>query len=215
MTSGDNACGLAQLSHTFPPSILYSNYWYRSGTNETMRDHLRGIVESTREVMGPTKGKLRVLDIGCHQGEMFKQLAGHIGKSVGIDPLARPVDLLDIRLMAIGFSGELPFPDACFEVVTLLATLEHMDSRDDLARECRRVLVPLGRTVLTVPQPAVEKLLELLLVTRMVDGMSLEEHHGFDPLETERLFCSHGFVLEHHSSFQLGMNNLFVFRKEG
>jgi 2-polyprenyl-3-methyl-5-hydroxy-6-metoxy-1,4-benzoquinol methylase len=156
----------------------------------------------------------RVLDIGCHQGEMFKLLAGHIGQSVGIDPLARPVELSDFRLLAIRFSGQLPFPEASFDVITLLATLEHMEEKDTLAEECRRLLVPLGRTVITVPQPAVEKLLELLVATRLADGMSLEEHHGFDPSETERLFCSHGFVLEHHSFFQLGMNNLFVFRRQ-
>src|SRR6059058_3887840 len=41
----ENACGLLQMEHTVPPEILYSSYWYRSGTNQTMRDHLRGIAE--------------------------------------------------------------------------------------------------------------------------------------------------------------------------
>src|SRR5713226_8126584 len=39
----ENACGLLQMEHTVPPEILYSDYWYRSGTNRTMHDHLRGI----------------------------------------------------------------------------------------------------------------------------------------------------------------------------
>src|SRR5215216_4025889 len=42
----ENACGLLQMEHTVPPEILYAAYWYRSGTNNTMRDHLKGIVES-------------------------------------------------------------------------------------------------------------------------------------------------------------------------
>ena len=41
VTVNEHGCGLLQLAHSFPPEILYANYWYRSGTNKTMRDHLR------------------------------------------------------------------------------------------------------------------------------------------------------------------------------
>src|SRR2546426_12550896 len=44
-TRDDGACGLLQMSRTLPPEILYSVYWYRSGTNQTMRDHLKGIAD--------------------------------------------------------------------------------------------------------------------------------------------------------------------------
>ena len=40
VTANEHGCGLLQLAHSFPPEILYSNYWYRSATNETMRRHL-------------------------------------------------------------------------------------------------------------------------------------------------------------------------------
>jgi hypothetical protein len=46
MSRYEDGCGLLQLAHSFPPEILYANYWYRSGTNATMRDHLRGILRS-------------------------------------------------------------------------------------------------------------------------------------------------------------------------
>jgi len=155
----------------------------------------------------------RVLDVGCHQGELFESLGGRLGQSVGIDPLARPAETPTYRLLPTGFSGPLPFPAASFDVITMLAVLEHIEQRQSLADECRRLLVPHGVVIITVPQPTVERILELLLAARLADGMSLEQHHGFDPLETQDLFCSCGFVLEHHSLFQLGLNNLFVFRK--
>ena len=41
----EHACGLLQMEHTVPPEVLYSVYWYRSGTNATMRDHLAGIAK--------------------------------------------------------------------------------------------------------------------------------------------------------------------------
>ncbi len=36
MTRDQDACGLIQTRHTVPGSILYQNYWYRSGVNQTM-----------------------------------------------------------------------------------------------------------------------------------------------------------------------------------
>jgi hypothetical protein len=33
----ENACGLLQMSKSLPPEVLYAAYWYRSGTNRTMR----------------------------------------------------------------------------------------------------------------------------------------------------------------------------------
>lgn len=41
----EKACGLLQMEHTVPPEVLYSAYWYRSGTNQTMRSHLQEIKE--------------------------------------------------------------------------------------------------------------------------------------------------------------------------
>ena len=31
------------MLHSVHPEILYSAYWYQSGTNQTMRTHLKGI----------------------------------------------------------------------------------------------------------------------------------------------------------------------------
>ncbi len=79
----ENACGLLQLAHSIPPEILYANYWYRSGTNETMRRHLAEIVASALAIAVPAQR--RVLDIGCNDGTLL----GHVPDSFerwGIDP---------------------------------------------------------------------------------------------------------------------------------
>src|SRR5205814_4712509 len=36
-------CGLLQLKHTISAEAMYKNYWYRSGTNQTMRNALADI----------------------------------------------------------------------------------------------------------------------------------------------------------------------------
>ena len=42
------ACGLVQLRHTVPGSILYSSYWYRSGINRSMTENLHEIAAQAR-----------------------------------------------------------------------------------------------------------------------------------------------------------------------
>ena len=66
---------------------------------------------------------------------------------------------------------------------------------------------------MTVPSARVDGLLRALRWLRWVDGLSLEEHHGYDPRDTVLLACSVGFELERHERFELGLNHLFVFRR--
>ena len=40
------ACGLLQLRHSVPGSVLYSSYWYRSGINRTMTENLHEIADA-------------------------------------------------------------------------------------------------------------------------------------------------------------------------
>lgn len=82
-TIDENACGLLQMAHTVPPAILYSAYWYRSGTNQTMRTHLKEIVEQTVSFL--RKKKALVLDIGCNDGTLL-QCYPNAYEKVGIDP---------------------------------------------------------------------------------------------------------------------------------
>ncbi len=154
-----------------------------------------------------------VLDIGCHQGEFLQSLGDRIGPSIGLDPLAAPLSAPHYQLFAEPFRTATPWPEAAFDVVVLLATLEHIPDKAPLARECFRLLRPGGRVLITVPSLQVDHLIELLRRLRLVDGMSLEEHHGFDPQTTPQIFVPYGFVLERWQRFQLGLNHLFVFRK--
>ena len=86
----EKACGLLQMEYTVPPEVLYSVYWYRSGTNATMRRHLAGIANEAAALLDqPTA---RVLDIGCNDGTLLSAFPEDFTK-FGIDPsdLAREV----------------------------------------------------------------------------------------------------------------------------
>ena len=155
----------------------------------------------------------RVLDVGCHQGEFLESLAERIGPSVGIDPLAQTTERRQVRILAETFRRPLPFAESSFDVIVMLATLEHIKDKEPLADECFRLLSQGGRVVITVPAKVVDRIVEVLVKLRLADGMSLDEHHGYDPTETPAVFAPFGFELEYHRRFQLGCNHLFVLRR--
>jgi len=82
-TIDERACGLLQMKHTVPPEVLYSAYWYRSGTNNTMRQHLRNIVEEALAIL--CKPAARVLDIGCNDGTLLSNYPDTY-EIYGVDP---------------------------------------------------------------------------------------------------------------------------------
>ena len=74
-------------------------------------------------------------------------------------------------------------------------------------------LNPNGRVIITVPSPRVDDILHLLLKLRLISGIAVHEHYGFQPADTLRLFPGPRFRLLRRSTFQLGLNNLFVFER--
>lgn len=154
-----------------------------------------------------------VVDIGCADGAMFKQWAGIMGQGYGVDPtLSRSRQCQGFTLYAGRFPDVLPSLKC--DLITMLAVLEHIppDQQSELVTACHQMLKPNGRVVITVPSPRVDDILSLLSTLRIIDGMSLEEHYGFDVESTVDLFQG-AFKLRHRQQFQLGLNNLFVFEK--
>jgi SAM-dependent methyltransferase len=156
----------------------------------------------------------RVLDIGCADGVLFRRIPG-LGDYVGLDSaLVEPVDRPHFRLLRGTFPDALPSHEP-FDAITLLAVIEHIppDQLARLARECAAHLKPGGHLLITVPSARVDRILDLLRFLRLIDGMALEEHHGFSAGQTPAIFAGLGVDLVKHTHFQLGLNNLFVFRR--
>ena len=78
-------CRLLQLRHTVPANSMYKNYWYRSGTNQTMRNALADIATRAEQLI-----RLRetdcVLDIGCNDGTLLASYRTPGIYRVGFDP---------------------------------------------------------------------------------------------------------------------------------
>lgn len=158
-----------------------------------------------------------LLDVGCADGEMLRRLRGLISFGVGIEPTLSARREGDGYLLLPG-----RFPDAVpagmtFDVITMLAVLEHMPPAEQarLAEACADLLEPGGRIVITVPSPRVDDILHVLIRLRLIEGMGVHEHYGFRPTITPSLFPAPRYRLVKRRRFQLGLNNLFVFEKSG
>jgi SAM-dependent methyltransferase len=158
----------------------------------------------------------RVLDVGCHDGALFRQLGPALREGVGLDPaLAGPLEGERYHLSPGRFPADAPDEPGSFDAVTALAVLEHIppDDQPELAAAAFRALKPGGVVILTVPSPRVDQLLDVMMRLRLVDGMEAEQHYGFEPGDVTPLFERAGFELVKRTTFQAGLNNLFVFQR--
>jgi 2-polyprenyl-3-methyl-5-hydroxy-6-metoxy-1,4-benzoquinol methylase len=157
----------------------------------------------------------RVLDIGCGDGALFRFLGNHIYEGIGLDPtLSSPIQEEGFELIPGKFPEGLTDTNP-FDVITMLAVLEHIpkSQQHSLAENCVRMLKPGGVLVITTPSPYVDHILHVLFALRLIDDMSLEEHYGFDARQTPAIFSTPILTLVKFTKFQFGLNNLFVFKK--
>lgn len=156
-----------------------------------------------------------ILDVGCHDGALFRAISSRIEGGIGVDPVVkRPACYGRFRFIRSTFPG-VDLADVSFDIITLLAVLEHVDeaSLESIRDECERLLTPGGTVIVTMPSPMVDRILEWLSRARLVTGMSIDEHHGSDPSAVLAVLSSGGLVAIYTGRFEFGLNNLMVFRK--
>jgi SAM-dependent methyltransferase len=136
------ACGLLQMEYTVPPAILYAAYWYRSGTNATMINHLGGIVTEALQLLGKT-GELRVLDIGCNDGTLLKNYPSNCIKC-GVDPSDLVSEVPnDIRVVKDFFPSagfHQAFSDTKFDIITSIAMFYDLEDPVGFAKSIKTSL---------------------------------------------------------------------------
>ncbi len=144
-TKEEKACGLLQMEYTVPPQILYSSYWYRSGTNQTMRDHLRSIATEAAALSNASRAM--VLDIGCNDGTLLGYYPDDYSK-VGVDPanvaLSSPIRFQLIQ--DVFPSEELRNVPGFrkFDIITSIAMFYDLEDPVAFARGIREFLAPDG-----------------------------------------------------------------------
>ena len=103
-----------------------------------------------------------ILEIGCGEGMMFDGTGTQpVQMDVSMTRVERAAGKCRLLLCADGY--QLPFADASFEVVLLVAVLEHTREPWRILGEARRVLRPRGRAIMVVPNDVTMSIGRLLL----------------------------------------------------
>ena len=181
VTKNQNGCGLLQLAHSFPPEILYANYWYRSATNETMRCHLAEIAKSATSFLN--RPDLVVLDIGCNDGTLLANYPAGT-RLFGIDPsdianeIVGPVTVINTVFPSSQAIAELP--ENGIDIVTSIAMFYDLEDPVDFAANVKRLLKPDGVWIFEMSY------LPLMLLQNSFDTICHEhlEYYSLAVLET-------------------------------
>lgn len=170
-------------------------------------------------VFGPEKGC--VLDMGC--GANPFQPSGDGYEIVGIDQDKEAFAHCDFSY------DKLPFPDESFDAVTAWEVFEHLENPFFAMREVWRVLKPMGKFFMSVPNPAhIESRLFFLLYGDFPRWRRRNDHL-FMPLPAivRKTFAKQfrlvdlryalpsllGFRLPFSTGKQTGLNAVWIFEK--
>jgi len=130
---------------------MYRNYWYRSGTNKTMKDALADIANKA-EVLIHLHPNDTVLDIGCNDGTLISSYkTGGIFK-IGFDPaqnMAQYSKKVANKVIVDFFNSETFFRDQELKerrpkVVTSIAMFYDLEDPKKFVSDIKSVLHPDG-----------------------------------------------------------------------
>lgn len=158
-----------------------------------------------------------MLDIGCGwEAKLLIQFEPYIRSGVGVDFKAPNIKTEKLETHSIQLSDALPFESCSFDVVTMLAVLEHLDEPIKILREVERVLRPGGRLLLTVPSWYAKPVLELLAFRLgVINKDEIADHKTYYNKKNLLDLVSQlsNMETERHEYFQIFFNNFMVCRK--
>jgi SAM-dependent methyltransferase len=124
------------------PGVPEENYWFRRH-------------EAAYRWAVPWAAGKRVLEVGCGEGYGADLIGGVAHEIVGLDydPLtvAHAATAYPGRRFVRGNLAALPVRSATVDVLATLQVIEHVWDHREFLHECRRVLRPGGRLVVTTP----------------------------------------------------------------
>ncbi|MFN7172041.1 MAG: class I SAM-dependent methyltransferase [Fimbriimonadaceae bacterium] len=187
---------MLQLKHTVEPEFMYEQYWYRSGTNQTMRDALAEIAQKAQVLMHLKEGDT-VLDIGCNDGTLLSAYTAPGLFKVGIDPaknLAEHSSKFADRVI-VNFFSEESFrldPEVAErkpKVVTSIAMFYDLEDPNKFVADIKAVMHPDGVWVVQ------QSYLPLMLKTNELGNICHEhlEYHSMKSMDY--LLARHGMEI--------------------
>ena len=139
--------GLVQLRHTVDPDEMYSQYWYMSGVNLSMKLALKSIVD---EAIKRTRVMLQsgdvVIDIASNDGTLLSFYPDHLFR-IGIDPAKniKPQSCnlhINTYFSADAYTAQMGSKKA--KIVTSIAMFYDLEDPVQFAKDVSKVLAENG-----------------------------------------------------------------------
>jgi NDP-4-keto-2,6-dideoxyhexose 3-C-methyltransferase len=187
-------CRLLQLRHTVPGEMMFQNYWYRSGTNQTMRDALAD-VSGVAAKLTRLKAGDSVLDIGCNDGTLLGSYAVPGIYKIGFDP-AQNLAVLSRKLadkILVGFFdadrflGDPDLQGLRPKVVTSIAMFYGLEEPNKFAAGIQRIMHSEGVWIVQMSY------LPLMLQQNDLGNICHEHLEYYSLQSLEYLLNLHGF----------------------
>jgi SAM-dependent methyltransferase len=188
----EQACGLVQLRHTFPADIMYTEYWYLSGVNQTMRDALAQIAARTTDYVELAEGDI-VVDIGCNDGTLLNSYPVAKLDRIGFDPAQNFADAKDEFTRVTTYFNAASYRAVRgtkkAKVVTSIAMFYDLEDPNKFTAEVAEILDDKGVWILQMAD------LPNMLRMNMFDNICHEHLCYYHLAPLEALFRRHGLKL--------------------
>lgn len=159
-----------------------------------------------------------LLDIGCGwEAKLLRAIEPQITTGTGIDFKAPLLPGGKIRTISARLDTKLPFEDSSFDLITMLAVLEHLQYPKEILNECSRLLRPGGGLLITVPSKYAKPVLEFLAFkVGIVNPDEIRDHKQY--FNREDLFAIFKGIpslkIIEHKYFQWRFNNKLFAEKQ-
>lgn len=177
--------GLVQLRHTVDPDEMYSQYWYMSGVNASMKQALKSIVEEALRRTKTLQAGDIVVDIASNDGTLLSFYPDHLFR-IGIDP-AKNIRPKNCNLHINTYFGAEAYiahmQERKAKIVTSIAMFYDLEDPIQFAKDVSAILDPEGIWII-----------ELSYLPTML------ERNSFDTICAEHLeyysLCSIEYILK-------------------
>jgi len=141
----DGGCGLLQLKHTVPGELLYRNFWYKSGINQSMINALKNITDQIKKRISLNTGDI-IIDIGANDGTLLRTYGKKDLVLVGFEPAKNLIEetkkgtskVINDFFNFKSFSDE--FPNKKAKVITSIAMFYDLENPNEFVKDISRIL---------------------------------------------------------------------------
>ena len=158
----------------------------------------------------------KLLDIGCGtEARLLKAIEQYISYGVGVDFKPPELKTKKLETIKLTIENKLPFENESFDIVTMLAVIEHLSYPEDILKEINRILKKDGILLITVPSKIAKPILEFMAFKlKIINREEIEDHKKYYNKKDLIISANNAnFYIKKHRYFQFGCNNFAIFAK--